>query len=128
MEESGEGKDQDDDDDDDDDEEEEEEEEEDEEVERLPTIVFEVNWSNHTRQQLDKRAQDFISLSHGETRTVVTFDFRDIYDKFQSEKSFKKGLAPARLSIWKAISDGEQTITPKKVVDKVRVSFYIPSF
>ncbi|KAH8744211.1 hypothetical protein F5883DRAFT_662169 [Diaporthe sp. PMI_573] len=103
----------------DDDEEEEEEEEDDEEVERLPTIVFEVNWSNHTRQQLDKRAQDFISLSHGETRTVVTFDFRDIYDKFQSEKSFKKGLAPARLSIWKAISDGEQTITPKKVVDKV---------
>ena len=95
--------------------------------ETQPPFLIEVNWTNLTSKKLAEKAEEYIQLSEGKVRTVVTVDLYPIYQRSNKGKSLKndqKGPAPAVISVRRSYrGEDQQAATPRKDFDKVIMPF-----
>ena len=56
-----------------------------------PGLLIEVAWAHENRSELEQKARDYFDVTQGEVRTVVCFDFSDIFKKQQAVR--KKWVA-----------------------------------
>jgi hypothetical protein len=95
--------------------------------ETQPPFLIEVNWTNLTSKKLAKKAEEYIQLSEGKVRTVVTVDLYPICQRSNKGKSLKndqKGPAPAVISVRRSYGgEDQQAATPRKDFEKVIMPF-----
>ena len=51
-----------------------------------PGLVIEVAWAHGNTSELEQKARRYFDITQGEVRTVICFDFSDIFKKQQAAK------------------------------------------